>query len=138
MNKSYGRAQPENHRNSSQGQLDDFFIKLKEDKRSLKQKRYRRWKRQKEIIQKELEIDEKRQNERRELKEKELKMRREQILERLEKKKKQSLNASIEVDTRSIRQSKSKPLFKKLEKEYKKHVLLPELNKSKEILNERK
>jgi hypothetical protein len=37
-----------------------------------------------------------------------------------------------------IRRSQSRPLFKKLESEYKANVLLPEFNKVKEILKERK
>jgi hypothetical protein len=37
-----------------------------------------------------------------------------------------------------IRKSQSRPLFQKLESEYKANVLLPEFNKVKEILKERK
>jgi hypothetical protein len=45
-----------------------------------------------------------------------------------------SRNASSEIDMNKLKHSYSKPLFKKLEINYNKNYLLPELDRSKEIL----
>jgi len=58
LNKSYGKIQGIMQRNLSQENIDDFFIKLRLDKKKLKERRYKRWKKQKMQIQKELAEDE--------------------------------------------------------------------------------
>lgn len=79
------------NRNYSQEHLDQFFDKLRSDKRQLREKRYKRWKRQKMAIQKELELDENRVKQKELKREKERKIRRERILERLENKRRNPL-----------------------------------------------
>lgn len=75
----------------SQQHLDDFFEKLREDKRKLREIRYKRWKKQKIAIQKELELDEIKAKEREKLKEIEREQRRERIKQNMEKQKQRSL-----------------------------------------------
>lgn len=62
-----------------------------------------------------------------------------EILEKLEKKKElgHSHNTSLDTEHRAFKYSQSKPLFKKLEADFKQKILLPELNKSKEVLIQR-
>ena len=74
------------NRNWSQEHLDEFFDKLRSEKRQLREKRYKRWKRQKMAIQKEIEKDEQRVKQKEMQREQDRKIRRERILERLEKK----------------------------------------------------
>ena len=66
-------------------------------------------------------------------------MDRAEILEKIEKKKDlgHSHNTSMDTEHKAFKYSQSKPLFKRLEAEYKQNILLPELNKSKEVLIQR-
>lgn len=66
---------------------------------------------------------------------------REEILQKLEKKKSMLRNSRAESEEskrKYVQKSQSRPMFEKLESDYREKILLPELNKSKEILKERK
>lgn len=64
----------------------NFSNKLREDKKALRERRNKRWKKQKIEIQREMDLDEERKRNKIQQRFHEAKMRREQILERLEKK----------------------------------------------------
>jgi len=65
---------------------------------------------------------------------------RDDIIQKLEQKKLKmhTRNGSAETDANKLRHSQSRPLFKKLEMDYKQRVLLPELAKNKQILVQRR
>lgn len=125
---------------STNDETEAFIHRLREQKRKLKEKRLRRWQKQKAKIQKEMEEQEKLQRERQEAKHKELVKRREEIETKLKQKKDMhhSRNLSAKKKSPSARTSVAKPLYHKLETEYKEKIVLPELDRSKEVLKRRK
>ena len=87
-----------------------------------------------------MESEEKAQKERMKIKHEELLKRREIIEQNVEKRKQliHSRSQSSDRNPNLFKLSESKPLFIKFEEEYKSKILLPELNKSKEVLRKRK
>lgn len=125
---------------ANDAELNEFFSRLREQKQKLRLKRRQRWQKQKEKIQKELDDEEKAKNERMKAKHEELVKRREMIEHNIEERKKlrDTRNQSVDEYHHRMMLSESKPLFIKYEENYKNNILLPELDRGKEILKKRK